>query len=500
MIKETQYRTLLKEFNKSGEITMSSMKSGMTRKTGSKYLKLGKSPNELRQAHTWRTRPDPFADVTNEIDEMLNNALELQPLTIFTYLQEKYPGKFKDGQLRTLERRVKEWKMENGKAKILSIPQSHAPGRLMELDWTCMNELMITINGVDFKHLLCHTILTYSNWEWAEIAFSESFQSLKKGFQSAVYRLGAVPEILQTDNSSTATHQVQKNKKARDFNHNYKTFLEHYGVSPRSINVNSPDENGDIESANGHLKRRINQYLLLRGSRDFSSIEEYRIFLDDILLRGNKNKAAKVKEELQVMCELPEIRLPEFTEDHTTVSSFGTIRVKKMVYSVPPRLKNQKIRIHIYEDKIKLFSGAGIKCIGTIPRKPGKGYCIDYRHVIETFRRKPGAFANCRYKDQLFPSEIFSEAYEQLQNQFNERLADREYIEILYLAFNHGEDRVSGILSGLINRKERFTMETVKQKLDIPMSIPKLNRPKPSLGSYDYFLSLMRSVICLLIH
>ena len=167
--------------------------------------------------------------------------------------------------------------MENGKAKILSIPQSHAPGRLMELDWTCMNELMITINGVDFKHLLCHTILTYSNWEWAEIAFSESFQLLKKGFQSAVYRLGAVPEILQTDNSSTATHQVQKNKKARDFNHNYKTFLEHYGVSPRSINVNSPDENGDIESANGHLKRRINQYLLLRGSRDFSSIEELSV-------------------------------------------------------------------------------------------------------------------------------------------------------------------------------------------------------------------------------
>ena len=115
MIKETQYRTLLKEFNKSGEITMSSMKSGMTRKTGSKYLKLGKSPNELRQAHTWRTRPDPFADVTNDIDEMLNNALELQPLTIFTYLQEKYPGKFKDGQLRTLERRVKEWKMEKQK-------------------------------------------------------------------------------------------------------------------------------------------------------------------------------------------------------------------------------------------------------------------------------------------------------------------------------------------------------------------------------------------------
>ena len=498
MIKETQYRTLLKEFNKSGEITMSSMKSGMNRKTGAKYLKLGKGPCELRQPHTWRTRPDPFADIASEINNMLKKAPELQPLMIFTHLQEKYPGKFNDGQLRTLERRVKEWKMEKGKAKLLSIPQSHIPGRLMELDWTWMNELMITINGVHFKHLLCHTILTYSNWEWAEIVFSESFQSLKKGFQSAVYRLGAVPDILQTDNSSTATHQVVKNQKARDFNHNYKTFLDHYGVTPRSINVNSPDENGDIETANGHLKRRINQYLLLRGSRDFASIDEYRIFLNDILCRGNKNRAAKVKEELQVMRELPEIRLPEFSEEHTTVNSFGTIRVKKMAYSVPPRLKNQKIRIHVYEDKIELFSG--IKCIETIPRKPGTGYCIDYRHVIETLRRKPGAFANCRYKDQLFPSEIFSKAYEQLQNQFNERLADREYIEILYLAFSQGEDRVSDILSGLIDKKERFTMETVKQKLDIPMSIPKINRPKPGLSSYDGLLSFVRRAICLLIH
>jgi transposase len=498
MIKDTQYRTLIKEFNKSGEITMSSIKSGMTRKTGSKYLKQGKGPSELRQPHTWRTRPDPFADVANEIDDMLKKAPELQPLTVFTYLQEKYPGKFDDGQLRTFERRIKEWKMEKGKAEVLSVPQSHAPGKLMELDWTCMNKLMITIDGVHFEHLLCHTIMTYSNWDWAEIAFSESFQSLKKGFQNAVYRLGAVPEILQTDNSSTATHQVQKNKKARDFNHNYKTFLDHYKVTPRSINVNSPDENGDIESANGHLKRRIDQYLLLRGSRNFSSIDEYRRFLDDILFRGNKNRAAKLKEELQVMRELPEVRLPEFIEDHTTVSSFGTIRVKKMAYSVPSRLKGEKIRIRVYEDKIELFSG--IKCIATIPRKPGTGYCIDYRHVIETLRRKPGAFANCRYKDQLFPSEIFSEAYEQLHSQFNERLADREYIEILYLAFSHGEDRVSDILSGLIDGKERFTMETVKQELDIPMPIPKINRAEPDLFSYDGLLSFARRAICLLIH
>jgi len=498
MIKETQYRTLLKEFNKTGDITMSSMKSGMTRKTGAKYLKGGRSPGESRKPHTWRTRTDPFADVADDIDDMLDAAPELQPWMIFSNLQEKYPGEFDDGQIRTLERRVKEWKMEKGESLIVSIPQSHTPGRLMELDWTCMNALKITINGEHFKHLLCHSIMTYSNWAWAEIAFSESFLSLKKGFQSAVFALGAVPEILQTDNSSTATRQIEAGRKARAFNHNYTTFLEHYGVTPRAINVNSPDENGDIESANGHLKRRMEQYLLIRGSRDFASIDEYRSFLHDILRKANANRTTKVKEELEVMRELPEHRVPEYTEDQTTVSSFGTIRVKKMAYSVSSRLKGCKIRLRVHEDRIELYSG--VKRIYTLSRKPGSGYCIDYRHVIESLRRKPGAFANCRYKDQLFPSMIFSEAYEQLRERFSERVADREYVEILYLAFSHGEEKVSDILAVLTSGKKLFTVDTVKRHLDIPTKVPEIKRAAPALLSYDKLLTLARRAICLLIH
>jgi len=488
MIKETQYGNLIKEFSKSGEITMSSMKSGMTRKTGSKYLRLGKGPGELRKPHTWRTRNDPFADVADEIDKMLGNAEELSPLTIFTHLQDEYPGRFSDGQLRTLERRVNEWRMKKGGPQVVSIAQAHVPGRLMELDWTDMNALMVTVCGAPFPHLLCHAVMTYSNWEWAEIAFSESYQSLKKGFQSAVYRLGAVPGILQTDNSSAATHQVEKSRKARDFNHDYMTFLEHYGVKPRSINVNSPDENGDIESANGHLKKRIGQYLLLRGSRDFSSIDEYRIFLNDVLTRANRNRTAKVREELDAMHGLPEVRLPEYTEEEKTVSSFGTIRVRKIAYSVPSRLKGHRIRVRVHEDRIELFSG--VDHIETLERETGCGYKVDYRHVVESLRRKPGAFANCRYREQLFPSEIFSAAYGRLREHFEERRADREYLEILHLAAGNGEDRVSGLLAALVDEKIPFTMDTVKRKLNIRMPVPELHRPGPELSSYDSLLPL----------
>lgn len=490
MINETQYRKLIKVFNMTGEISMSSLKAGMSRKTGSKYLKKRKGPSAMKQAHTWRTRFDPFSDVKDEIVRMLEMADDLEPLTIFTYLQDKYPGKFTDGQLRTLQRRIKEWKMKQGPSQILSIPQQHLPGNVMELDWTSMNALNISINGVHFKHLLCHTVLTYSNWQWAEIAYSESFLSLKKGFQSAVYQLGAVPAILQTDNSSTATHQVKKGKKARDFNHDYATFLEHYGVTPRSINVNSPDENGDIESANGHLKRRIDQHLLLRGSRNFASLDEYTEFLTEILMRANSNRTEKVKEELAVMRELPEIPLPEYIEEDKMVSTFGTIRVKRVAYSVPSRLKGHKVRARVYEDRIELFSGR--KQLLTLTRKRGNGFSIDYRHVIESLRRKPGAFANCRYKDQLFPSEIFSEAYENLLEKCGERVADREYLEILYLAAHHGEDKVSAIIAGILKKKTSLSMDAVKLKLNIPLKMPKVNRAAPILSIYDNLLAQTR--------
>lgn len=498
MIKETQYRKLLKVFNSSGEISMSSLKSGMTRKTGSKYLKAGKGPSAMKKPHTWRTRQDPFIDVKEEINTMLDNADDLEALTIFEYLQEKYPGKFQDGQLRTLERRIRLWKIENQSSNLLSIPQVHQPGKLMELDWTCMNQLKITIDGQLFKHKLCHTVLTYSNWEWAEIAYSENFLSLKKAFQSTVFRLGAVPETLQMDNSSTATHNVKKGKKKRELNENYLSFLNHFKVKSRMININSPDENGDIESANGHLKRRIGQHLSLRGSRDFSDIEEYNQFLQQILLKTNSNRAEKVKEELSVMRELPELRLPEYIEEEKRVNSFGMIRVKNVSYSLPSRLKGVNVRVRIYDDIIKVLLES--KELLSIPRRRGTGFNVDYRHVIGSLRRKPGAFANCQYKDQMFPLRIYYDTYEILQNKYNERQASKEYLEILYLASLYGEDKIAEILKEIITEESLLTMDNVKIKLEVPMRLPEINIQEPSLSSYDQFISKAGGLICLLTH
>ena len=107
-------------------------------------------------------------------------------------------------------------------------------------------------------------------------------------------------------------------------------------------------------------------------------------------------------------------------------------------------MKGSRVRLRVYEEKIEVRSGSVL--VETLPRKPGTGYKVDYRHVIESLRRKPGAFANCKYKDQLFPTEHFRLAYERLRSDFEERRADKEYLEILSLAAGNGEEKVSGIL------------------------------------------------------
>jgi hypothetical protein len=91
----------------------------------------------------------------------------LEGKTIFEYLQRRYTGRFAEGQLRTLQRRVKVWRATEGPVREVFFAQRHQPGRLSASDFTHMSELGITIQGQSFPHLLYHLVLTYSNWESA---------------------------------------------------------------------------------------------------------------------------------------------------------------------------------------------------------------------------------------------------------------------------------------------------------------------------------------------
>jgi len=483
MLTDKQVLKLSKLYLETGKIEMSSIKSGTNRKTGSKYIRSGKLPSELKKQHIWRTRKDPFAKVNSEIEAMFKLNPELEAKTVFEYLQDKYPGQFEDGQLRSLQRRFSWLRIEFGSLKEVYFEQTHSPGRTIQLDWTFMNSLNITVNGEHFKHKLCHCALTYSNWEWAEICLSESFLSLKKGFQSAVKELGMVPRVLQTDNSSSATHRIL-GEQTRPFNKSYVDFCEHFNIEPSTINVGRPNENGDIESLNGHLKRKIEQYLLLRGYRDFNSQEEYSSFLKSILRKLNGNRKKKLDEELQFMQKLPSIFLPEYEEETSVVTKQSTARFKKVTYSLPSQYIGLEIKAHIFEDKINvLYKSLNIQ---TLPRiHSDRGAHINYQHVIKNLIRKPGAFENYRYKDFMFPNNKFRDLYSSLERRFGNRRRDREYLEILLLASKEGEKRIIGIIDKLTESSESVTSDKVKEKLDITFTIPFQKTLKPDLSVYE---------------
>ena len=281
MITDNQVRRLRRLMQTEETLSSSAAKAGMDEKTARKYIRLDKLPSELKIEHTWRTREDPFEEVWDEVQSKLEVNPGFEAKTLFDYLQRKYPGSFSDGQLRTLQRRIKSWQALEGPPKEVFFPQEHKPGRLSQSDFTYMNDLGITIGGERFNHMLYHFVLTYSNWETGIICFSESFESLSEGLQNALWELGGVPHIHQTDRLSAG---VQKTTSPEEFTQRYNGLLKHYGLQGRKIQTGKANENGDIEQRHNRFKKAVEQSLMLRGSRDFVNREEYEQFLKKLFM------------------------------------------------------------------------------------------------------------------------------------------------------------------------------------------------------------------------
>ena len=333
----------------------------------------------------------------------------LEAKTLFEALQERRPGQYADGQLRTLQRHVREWRAQNGPEKEIRVAQEHRPGEAGQTDFTSTGELGVTICGVLFAHLLCNFVLPYSNWQWITVSLSESYLALKRGIQDALFRLGRHPEWSQTDNSTAATHKLSPGK--RDFNDDYAALVRHLGMKPRTIAVGQKEQNGDVEAPNGAFKRRLEQALLMRGSRDFESVEVYEKFVQSVASKANASRHLKLTEELAVMSKLDVSRLVEFKEFGLPVSSGSTLRVLFNTYSVPSRLIGEQVKVRVYEREVEVWHNGKLQLV--TERLLGRHlHRVNYRHVIWSLVRKPGAFARYRYRDDLFPSLVFRRAYD----------------------------------------------------------------------------------------
>ena len=301
MVKDAQVGVLRRKRMAGKTQEAAAAAAGMSVRSARKWER-GLYPSQRRKPQTWRTREDPFAEVFEN---------EMAPLLVADRMEcWKRPrfwpsliGVIQAGsalsQLRTLQRRVRQWRApeRSGQGSVLSAGTS--AGREAAYDFTNCDELGVTIGGVPFDHLLFELALSFSGWRWPTVALSESFEALALGVQEALWQLGGVVEVLRSDNLSAATHELPLGG-GRALTKRYRGLLEHYGMQATRIFPRKAHENGVVEQAHRRTKSMLAQRLVLHGSRDFSNVDEYQRWVREVIAREhNALLGAKLDEERQ---------------------------------------------------------------------------------------------------------------------------------------------------------------------------------------------------------
>ena len=485
MVDAKQVGRLMKELTEGETLERAALKSGMSEVTARRYRK-GATRKGSRPARSYRTRKDPFEGVWPEIAGMMECAPGLEAKTILERLCERPDGSFHAGHLRTLQRRLRSWRAQHGPEKEVFFPQKHRAGEYAQSDFTSMNDLGITIEGEPFDHLIYHFVLPYSRWETGMICFSETFEALIAGFQRSVEELGRVPHRHRTDNLSAATHDLKDGRRA--FNERYLGAMAHYGVEADRNTPGRANENGSVEQAHHRFKRAVEQALLVRGTHDFTDRAAYAAFLREIFAARNKRRVG-VGDDLAAMKELPPMRIEDFRRERVRVSRFSTIRAGKNNYSVPSQLVGMEVDLRLHAETIEVWLGE--ERILTMERLRGVGHAlIDYRHMIWSLVRKPGAFARYQFREALFPTLTFRRAYDALCVHAGGR-ADVEYVRILHLAAGTSEAAVDQALQELLTQDALRDYAQVRAAVKPEtIEVPASTIEEPDLGSYDTLASV----------
>ncbi|MGH7427519.1 MAG: IS21 family transposase [Candidatus Methylomirabilaceae bacterium] len=488
MVTDSQVRLLRHKLMQGKRQIAAAAAAGMSERTARTW-KAGVLPSATKALRDWRTRPDPFAEVwETELVPLLMRDEErvLEARTLLCELEKKHTGRFSEGQIRTLQRRMRTWRALHGPDREVMFPQEHVPGRECAFDFTHGKELGVTIRGELFEHLLFEFVLSFSGWTWACVAFSETFEALSMGWQGALWDLGGCPEVSRSDNLSAATHEL-KLTGGRTLTRRYRDLLDHYGVLSSRIRPGKSHENGVVEQKHYRTKSAIAQALVIRGSKDFATVDEYEAFVRSVVAESNRSRGQKLSLERERLRPLPSSTVPFHTTFHPHVTCWSTVRVGGRIYSVPSRLIGHDVEVRQHPDTVEVYYAG--KLAETMPRIRGeKSARIDYRHVIWSLVRKPGAFARYRYREELFPSLTFRKAYDALCARPTER-ADIEYVRILHLAASTMESVVEASLATLLASGEAFDYARVKQlAAPQPQTVPSVSIPKVDLALYDRML------------
>jgi hypothetical protein len=440
----------------------------------------------------WRSRPDPLAEVwESEILPLLVGTPGLLATTVLQYLHEQHPGRF-HGVLRTLQRRMRQWRALSGPPREVFFPQAHAPGRLGLSDFTDAGGLKVTVGGLPLEHRLYHFVFAFSGWGHAEvIEGGESFVALAHGLQNALWQAGGVPAEHRTDSLSAAFKNLQDED---DFTTRYAELCRHYGMTPSRNNRGLAHENGTIESANRHLKTALDQALMLRGHRDFDTLDAYRRFVRDLLARRNARLAKPFAIERAALRALPERRSADFVETEARVTRASAFTVRGVLYSAPSRLIGHRLKIRLHHDRLDCYLGASL--VLTVPRghpPPGKsrGRVIDYRHLLEGLKRKPQALKGLIFRDALFPGDAYRHTWEVLEARLPPRKACRLMIGLLELAAGQAcEAELGAVLTARLAAGELPDLDELRARFQPRLpTTPTIDVPLPAIAAYDALLT-----------
>jgi len=442
-----------------------------------------------------RRRPDPLASYWDaEIVPILKAVPGIRVIGVLDELRRRHPD-LNMSVRRTLERRINAWRALNGPEQDVIFRQEHEPGRLGLSDFTDATTLRITIADQPLDHRLYHFRLAFSGFEHASVVLGgESFVALAEGLQNALWTLGGVPKEHRSDSLSAAFRNLTVDAQ-QDLTQRYQNLMRHYDMEPSRNNTGIAHENGSIESAHGHLKRALEDALLLRGTRDFADLDAYRAFVDEIVGRRNANNRKRIALERTALGTLPERRTTDFEEKVIPVTSSGGFLLRRVFYTVPSRLIGHRLRVRIFDDRLECFLGAtpvaALRRGQPVSESKG-GHVVDYRHVIHALRRKPMALLNLVYRDQLFPRPAYKRTFETLRERCDDRHACKMMVELLMLAHERAceveladvldADLHAGRLPDVAALRARFRPEET--------SIPSVAVVLVPLGVYDELVGI----------
>lgn len=455
---------------------------------------------QQQRGRHWRTRADPLAEVWDSVlVPMLEKAPQLEPQTLLLHLERTFPGQEWYRRKRTLQRRVEQWRALHGPAREVMFLQEHRAGVLGISDFTLLKGEPITVAGEVLEHRLFHFRLPFSGWcHVAVIHGGESFVALSEALQNALALCGGVPAEHRTD-SLSACFRNRDGSYAGDYTSRYRELCAHLGVVATRNNRGVAHENGAIEGPHRHWKHRLEQQLIQRGSRDFETEAEYRQLVAQVTatLNSRAEVAGKLEIERLHLQPLPVERFADYEPVVATVRSTSTIELRSVTYSVPSRLIGQQLTVHLRHDRLDLFLRS--QFVETLPRlhhRPGdKGRLrrIDFRHVIESLRRKPRALLRAQLQDDILPGESWRQLWRALLAALPPDEAAKVMVDALHVAARSDDlPAVERYLRRQLRGSE-LSLSSLRDHYGLRpprglAAMPQLDIPEHTLRSYDELL------------